>query len=100
MSLTPEQEQAKQIEKVWLLDMAGSAPRQERRAALALLQANHRLNVNQVWGQVQATYLPKILEEIQSAIETQMAKTSALEAELAAWRKHFLFRVFQFFFHY
>jgi hypothetical protein len=105
--LTPEQQKQQNIEKMWLFDMASLASPAERAAAMTLLQNVHHLSMTQIWSQIEGSYLPKRLEEVQDAmaqlfakndvLESQALKISALEIDLQTWRKSFLFKMWQFF---
>jgi|HubBroStandDraft_6_1064221.scaffolds.fasta_scaffold02559_11 hypothetical protein len=104
--LTPEQQKQQNIEKMWLFEMASLASPAERVAAVTLLQNVHHLSMTQIWSQIEGSYLPKRLEEMQDSLaqllakndvlESQSLKIAALESELQTWRKSFLFRVWNF----
>jgi hypothetical protein len=112
--LTPEQQIAIQAEKLLLLSRAVVAPAAERHAAIARLQSTpHHLNLTQIYSQIGPMSTLCRLEENQAILlqlSTAVQKLAqvpvasapmiqapmAVDAEAAAFRKSWLFRLWRF----
>jgi hypothetical protein len=102
-----EENQRTNAAKMLLCEMAAQGTRKERLAAMVRLRTEHGFTTHALWSQIQASFLPFMLVELDSKTDTLLAKNDvlesqalkiyALETELQTWRKSFLFRVWKFF---